>query len=78
MPFRQSLPIPRELRDSHLHIPIREAELQVMPGARTRMWTYGGTFPGPTVRRRAGQRTSVTFDHRLPRAAGELTVHLHG
>ena len=78
MPFRQRLPIPRELRDSNLHIPIREAELQVMPGAKTRMWTYGGTFPGPTIRRRAGQRTRVTFEHRLPRAAGELTVHLHG
>ncbi len=57
---------------------MREAELQILPGAKTRMWTYDGSFPGPTVRRRAGQRTQVTFDHRLPRAAGELTVHLHG
>jgi spore coat protein A len=42
------------------------------------MWTYGGTFPGPTVRRPAGHRTEVTFHHDLPREAGELTVHLHG
>jgi FtsP/CotA-like multicopper oxidase with cupredoxin domain len=42
------------------------------------MWTYGGTFPGPTIRRPAGKRTKVTFHHRLPREAGELTVHLHG
>jgi len=42
------------------------------------MWTYGGTFPGPTIRRPAGKRTEVTFHHRLPRSAGELTVHLHG
>ncbi len=42
------------------------------------MWTYGGTFPGPTIRRPAGHRTEVTFHHRLPREAGELTVHLHG
>jgi FtsP/CotA-like multicopper oxidase with cupredoxin domain len=42
------------------------------------MWTYGGTFPGPTIRRPAGHRTRVTFDHQLPREAGELTVHLHG
>jgi spore coat protein A len=41
------------------------------------MWTYGGTFPGPTIRRRAGRRTKVTFHHELPEA-GELTVHLHG
>jgi len=42
------------------------------------MWTYGGDFPGPTIRRPAGQPTRVTFEHRLPREAGELTTHLHG
>ena len=42
------------------------------------MWTYDGTFPGPTIRRPAGERTEVTFKHRLPAEAGELTVHLHG
>jgi FtsP/CotA-like multicopper oxidase with cupredoxin domain len=42
------------------------------------MWTYGGVFPGPTIRRPAGRRTEVEFEHRLPREAGELTVHLHG
>jgi FtsP/CotA-like multicopper oxidase with cupredoxin domain len=42
------------------------------------MWTYDGTFPGPTIRRPAGHRTKVTFHHQLPREAGELTVHLHG
>jgi spore coat protein A, manganese oxidase len=77
-PFRERLPIPRELTGSRLRIPIREADIQVLPGEKTRMWTYGGTFPGPTVRRPAGHRTEVTFEHRLPRDAGELTVHLHG
>jgi spore coat protein A, manganese oxidase len=78
VPFRAPLPIPEELRDAHLDVPIREAEVQILPGAPTRMWTYGGTFPGPTIRRPAGQRTEVTFHHHLPREAGELTVHLHG
>ena len=78
MPFRAPLPIPRVLTDSRLHIPIREAEVQALPGAKTRMWTYGGSFPGPTVRRPAGHRTKVTFHHELPAEAGELTVHLHG
>jgi FtsP/CotA-like multicopper oxidase with cupredoxin domain len=77
-PFRQPLPVPEVLRGSRLTIPIREAEVQVMPGEKTRMWTYGGTFPGPTIRRPAGHRTEVTFLHRLPASAGELTVHLHG
>ena len=78
VPFEARLPIPRELTGNHIEIPIREAEVQILPGRKTRLWTYGGTFPGPTVRRRAGQRTRVTFDHRLPASAGELTVHLHG
>jgi spore coat protein A, manganese oxidase len=77
-PFRARLPIPQELTGSRLTIPIREAEVQLMPGQPTRMWTYGGTFPGPTIRRPAGHRTEVTFRHELPRSAGELTVHLHG
>jgi spore coat protein A len=77
-PFRAPLPIPEELTGARLTIPIREAEVPVMPGAPTRMWTYGGSFPGPTIRRPAGQRTEVTFHHELPRSAGELTVHLHG
>src|SRR5262249_14700634 len=78
VPFRARLPIPRVLTASHLHIPIHEAEVQALPGAKTGMWTYGGTFPGPTVRRPAGHRTRVTFHHQLPAQAGELTVHLHG
>ncbi|HEX5984719.1 MAG TPA: multicopper oxidase family protein, partial [Solirubrobacterales bacterium] len=59
-------------------IPIREAEQQILPGPKTRLWTFGGSFPGPTIRRRAGQRTRVTFHHQLPESAGELSVHLHG
>ncbi len=66
------------LDDARLTIPIREADVPILPGERTRMWTYGGTFPGPTIRRPAGHRTEVTFLHELPRSAGEVTVHLHG
>jgi FtsP/CotA-like multicopper oxidase with cupredoxin domain len=78
VPFRARLPIPRELTGSHIEIPIREAEAQILPGPKTKLWTYGGSFPGPTIRRPAGQRTRVTFHHQLPDAAGELSVHLHG
>jgi FtsP/CotA-like multicopper oxidase with cupredoxin domain len=78
IPFRLSLPIPPELRGPDLTIPIHEAEVQALPGPKTRMWTYGGSFPGPTIRRPAGEQTSVTFLHQLPREVGELSVHLHG
>ena len=72
------MPIPPELTGSELRIPIREAEAQILPGRKTKLWTYGGSFPGPTVRRPAGARTKVTFEHQLPKSAGELSVHLHG
>jgi FtsP/CotA-like multicopper oxidase with cupredoxin domain len=42
------------------------------------MWTFGGSFPGPTIRRPAGHRTKVTFVNKLSRGVGPVTVHLHG
>ena len=77
-PFRARLPIPRVIDSAAIHLPIVEAEIAVLPGAKTRMWTYGGDFPGPTIRRPTGETTRVTFTHRLPAEAGELTTHLHG
>ena len=77
-PYRTRLRVPKVLTGSDIRIPIREAALHVLPGRRTKMWTYGGTFPGPTIRRRAGEMTKVTFEHKLGKKAGELSVHLHG
>jgi FtsP/CotA-like multicopper oxidase with cupredoxin domain len=42
------------------------------------MWTYGGTYPGLTIRRPTGQTTRVTFTNNLPSLAGDKTVHHHG
>jgi FtsP/CotA-like multicopper oxidase with cupredoxin domain len=42
------------------------------------MWTYGGTYPGLTIRRPTGQITNVTFMNDLDATAGALTVHNHG
>ena len=77
-PYRKPLPIPRVITGSNFTLPMRQAEVQVLPGKKTKMWTYGGDFPGPTVRRPTGATTRATFQHRLPKSAGELTVHLHG
>jgi len=76
--FGARLPIPEVLTGADLTIRMREAAVSVLPGSRTRMWTYGGSFPGPTIRRPAGETTRVRFVHKLGRKAGELTVHLHG
>ena len=77
-PFKRRLPIPREITAADIQIPIRPAKVQILPGAKTSMWTYAGTFPGPTIRRPAGETTTVTFTNQLPKKAGDLSVHLHG
>jgi spore coat protein A len=77
--FDQPLRVPPTLTKSHLTIPVKESDVRVMPtGPKTLMWTFGGTYPGPTIERPAGHRTTVTFVNHLPRSIGPVTVHLHG
>jgi spore coat protein A len=67
----------RVLRKSKIVMPIVAADVPLLRGERTLMWTFGGSFPGPTIRRPAGSTTRITFEHRIP-AAGTLTIHNHG
>ena len=77
--FEQPLVQPPRLHGRHIRIVMRKARVRVLPhGPRTPMWTYGGTFPGPTIVRTTGHPTHVTFVNRLPRSAGAVTVHQHG
>jgi FtsP/CotA-like multicopper oxidase with cupredoxin domain len=77
--FEQPLKTPKVLTGAHLQIPIEPAKVRVMPhGPKTAMWTYDGSYPGPTIRRPAGHDTKVTFTDDLPASAGGLTVHFHG
>jgi len=78
VPFTQPLVIPHELTGENIAIEMREAAVPILPGAPTTMWTYDGTFPGPTIRRPSGATTRVTFTNTLPAAAGSMTVHHHG
>ncbi len=73
LPLRQ----PPILRKANITLPIVQADVPLTRGERTLMWTFGGTFPGPTIRRAAGRTTRVTFEHRIPEA-GSLTIHNHG
>ncbi len=77
--FEQALRIPPVLSGDEIKIPMRRASVRVMPhGPKTWMWTYGGTFPGPTIKRPTGSSVEVTFVHDLPKRAGSMTVHQHG
>src|SRR6266446_6685538 len=77
-PFSRPLVFPPVNTNANVSIGIDEACVQVLDGPCTNMWTYGGTYPGLTIRRPTGQRTYVTFTNNLDSAAGEMTVHNHG
>jgi spore coat protein A, manganese oxidase len=77
-PFRVPLPIPpvaKTVRDGYYEITQREAEVEILPGLRTRIWGYDGIFPGPTIVTRAGRPTVVRHRTELPEPTA---VHLHG
>jgi FtsP/CotA-like multicopper oxidase with cupredoxin domain len=76
--FSRPLVIPKVLLGPNITLTAKLADIQILPGKKTRMWTYNGTFPGPTIRRPTGQTTTVTLVNNLPAAAGELTLHNHG
>jgi FtsP/CotA-like multicopper oxidase with cupredoxin domain len=76
--FEQPLVQPPRLHGKHIRIVMRKAKVRVLPhGHRTPMLTFGGTFPGPTIVRQAGQDTKVTFVNKLPRRYGAVTIHQH-
>jgi spore coat protein A len=76
--FSRPLVIPKVVTGSNITLTARLADVQILPGKKTRMWTYDGTFPGPTIRRPTGQTTTLTLVNDLPAEAGELTLHNHG
>lgn len=58
-------------------IPMVEALVPLRPDAAfpARVFTYGGTAPGPMLKMRIGQPVMVRFDNRLDT---ETSVHFHG
>ena len=78
VPFSRPLVFPPVNTNANVSIGIDEGCVQILDGPCTNMWTYGGTYPGLTIRRPTGQRTYVTFTNNLDSAAGEMTVHNHG
>jgi FtsP/CotA-like multicopper oxidase with cupredoxin domain len=77
-PFAVPLPIPATLTSPDITLTAQQAQVPVLPGSPTKMWTYNGTFPGPTIRRPTGQPTRVTLINHLPPEVGALTLHHHG
>lgn len=52
-----------------------EIDAEIIPGHSTRLWTYNGSFPGPTIESRRGRHVTVAHRNELP---VPTVVHLHG
>lgn len=53
----------------------QDAEIEVSPGVRAKVWTYNGTVPAPTLRFTEGDDVTVKFVNETPYAH---TIHFHG
>ncbi len=81
-PFSAPMPVSQVLRPTrttsdtdYYDLDIREADVEILPGTTTRVYTYGGQYPGPTIRARTGRQVKVRYRNQLP---VETNVHLHG
>lgn len=80
-PYALPLPIPPTLSrvssdgSDRYDIVQRVADAEILPGMRTRLWTFGGSFPGPTIESRRGRSVQVRVHNELP---VPTAVHLHG
>jgi spore coat protein A len=80
--FRVPLPVPPVLvaartdaTTDYYEITQHVTRLPILPGLQTEAWTYGGSWPGPTIASRSGRRTLVRHRNELPEP---VVVHLHG
>jgi spore coat protein A len=68
-------PVRSDATTDYYEITQKEADVEFMPGMRTRIWGYEGMFPGPTIKARRGRAAVVRQTNLLQ---GETVVHLHG
>jgi bilirubin oxidase len=54
---------------------VTEADVQILNGAKTKMFVFNGQYPGPTIRTVAGQRVVANVTNNTIHA---INVHFHG
>ena len=81
-PFSVQMPVPHTLRplfrSEHTDFYVldtKDGQEEILPGTRTAVTGYGGSYIGPTIRAKSGRR--VVIRHRNLTAA-PTAVHLHG
>lgn len=68
-------PVRRDATTDTYRLVTRRARVELLPGVRTDVLTYGGTFPGPTIRARSGRRVVIEQVNTLDTPT---SLHLHG
>ncbi|CPR13201.1 multicopper oxidase [Mycobacterium bohemicum DSM 44277] len=53
--------LPPATADHRMTLPVSEIEREVSPGITQRLWTFGGTAPGPTLRGKVGDVFEITL-----------------
>jgi spore coat protein A len=76
LPIPQQLPPARRTADTDYYEIVQSAATaEIIPGLKTPIIAYNGTFPGPTIVQKPGRRIVVTHRNTLP---VPTVVHLHG
>ena len=52
-----------------------DAEIDIAPGERVKVWTFNGTVPGPTIRLAEGENVTIKYINKSPIPH---TIHFHG
>lgn len=52
-----------------------DAEVEIAPGKRVKVWTFNGTVPAPTIRLTEGENVTIKFINKSPISH---TIHFHG
>jgi FtsP/CotA-like multicopper oxidase with cupredoxin domain len=68
-------PVRRTIDTDYYEITQRPADVEIIPGSTTRLLTYDGEFPGPTIAATQGRPIVVTQNNQL---GAPTSVHLHG
>jgi FtsP/CotA-like multicopper oxidase with cupredoxin domain len=68
-------PVKTDATTDYYEIAQRSGSAEILPGIRTPIWGFQGTFPGPTIRARRGRPAVVLQTNYL---AVPTAVHLHG
>ncbi|GLW04385.1 multicopper oxidase family protein [Streptomyces lavendulae] len=82
VPFAHAMPLPKNLKPTSFtatsdlyEIRMQEAQVEIVKGLMSKVRTYDGTFPGPTIRATQGREVVVRQINELQ---VNTAVHLHG